>query len=68
MNRYQVTFGTARDIECGIYSANIVIATTPEEVRDYYKLLGYIVVGVSEFFGTPKPSQPVINIAEEMVR
>ena len=75
MSRYRVTFlkgylpiGTPTEIECGIYSTNIAIASSPDEVRDYYKLLGYIVVGVSEFFGTPKPGQPIINIAEELVR
>lgn len=68
MSRYEITFGTPSEIECGIYNANIAIASTPDEVRDYYTLLGYIVLRVSEFFGTPKPSQPIVNIAEELVK
>ena len=57
MKTFEITFTTN-----GIFSVNLVKAKNPEQATEYFKTLlecKGTIIGCSEFFGSPKPGQPV---------
>lgn len=63
MKQFEITF--TNDTTSGIYSANIVHATSAEQATAYYTAKGYTVIGCEETASRPKPGQPVTMIPEE---
>ena len=62
MKKFEITF---RKPGSNIFSANIILTATKsaDEVKDYYTSKGYEVLGVDEFHGLIKPSQPVYTLS-----
>lgn len=63
MKTFEITF--TKNPESGIYSANIVHATSAEQATAYYTAKGYEVIGCSETASRPKPGQPVTTVPED---
>jgi len=63
MKKFEISFTT--DPESGIYSANLVNATSAEQATAYYTAQGYTVAGCTETTSDPKPGQPVTTIPED---
>lgn len=63
MKTFEITF--THDTTSGIYSANIVHATSAEQATAYYTAQGYTVAGCRETTSEPKPGQPVTVIPED---
>lgn len=63
MKKFEISFTT--DPESGIYSANLVNATSAEQATAYYTAQGYTVAGCTETTNDPKPGQPVTTIPED---
>lgn len=63
MKKFEITF--TNDTTSGIYSANLVHATSEEQATAYYTAQGYTVAGCRETTGEPKPGQPVTIIPED---
>lgn len=62
MKKFEITF--TKDTKGGIYSANIVHATSAEQATAYYTAQGYTVAGCRETTSAPRPGQPVTVIPE----
>ena len=63
MKTFEITF--THDTTSGIYSANLVHATSTEQATAYYTAQGYTVAGCRETTNEPKPGQPVTVIPED---
>lgn len=63
MKKFKITF--TKDTKSGIYSANLVNATSAEQATAYYTAQGYTVAGCTETTSDPKPGQPVTTIPED---
>lgn len=63
MKKFEITF--TKDTKSGIYSANLVNATSAEQATAYYTAQGYTVAGCTETTSDPKPGQPVTTIPED---
>lgn len=63
MKKFEITF--TDDTASGIYSANLVHATSAEQATAYYTAQGYTVAGCRETTSYPKPGQPVKIIPKE---
>ena len=63
MKKFKITF--TKDTKSGIYSANLVNATSAEQATAYYTAQGYTVAGCTETTSAPKPGQPVTTITED---
>lgn len=60
MKTYEITYSNGN----GIYSANLVIAESAEQVTAYYTAEGHEVIGCTETMSRPKPGQPVVTVPE----
>lgn len=63
MKKFKITF--TKDTKSGIYSANLVNATSAEQATAYYTAQGYTVAGCTETTSDPKTGQPVTTIPED---